>query len=190
MTHPCNTAGASTPTTPARWDSSWPAFVTDPQRSAVLEYFESRFGIPLATFETFYLLERRHGYVLLRRSAQTDDMTSLPIISLKVQNVGLPIFRKMQHHLKPTTAALQRFGAHATRNIVDLSPSQTVTLFRHQTYDTEMALTPGYVLLRSEGHLLGCGLYTPGRLRSLIPQRQVSHQHLPSPKRSEFGTHQ
>ena len=34
MTHTCSTAGGSTPTRPVQWDSSWPAFVLEPQRSA------------------------------------------------------------------------------------------------------------------------------------------------------------
>jgi hypothetical protein len=174
MTHACNTAGASTRITPNRWDSSWPVFVTEPERRAILGYFEDRFGIPLRAFETYHVLERRHGYVVLPKSARVED-----IASFKVQNTGLPILRKMLHHLKPTTAALQRFGTHATRHVVDLTPAEMNVLLREQESHVPMALQPGYVLLRCEGHLLGCGIYTPGRLRSLIPLRQVKHQHLP-----------
>ena len=119
-------------------------------------------------------MERRHGYVVLPKSARVET-----IASFKVQNVGLPILRKMPRHLKPTTAALQRFGKYATRHVVDLTPAEMIVLLREQESRAEMDLQPGYVLLRCEGHLLGCGIYTPGRLRSLIPLRQVKHQHLP-----------
>src|ERR1044071_736639 len=64
MTHACSTAGDSTPTKPVRWDSSWPAFVLEPQRSAVLGYFDKRFGIPLITFESFFLILRHKTYSL------------------------------------------------------------------------------------------------------------------------------
>jgi hypothetical protein len=63
--------------------------------------------------------------------------------------------------------------------VVDLTPAEMIVLLREQETHVEMDLHPGYVLLRYEGHLLGCGIYTPGRLRSLIPLRQVKHQHLP-----------
>jgi NOL1/NOP2/fmu family ribosome biogenesis protein len=148
--------------------------VSEAQRQTVLGYFETRFGIPLSTFDTFRLLERRKTYVLLNRTAPIAAFASL-----KVQNVGLPVLRKMPHHLKPTTAALQRFGALARQHILELSPQQTVALLRQQELALHTVLTPGYVVLRCEGNILGCGLYTPGRLRSQIPLRQVKHQRLP-----------
>ena len=157
MTHACNTAGASTRTTPNRWDSSWPVFVTKAERGAILGYFEDRFGIPLSAFDTYHVLERRHGYVILPKSAQVEF-----IASFKVQNVGLPILRKMPHHLKPTTAALQRFGKHATRHVVDFAPADMIELLKNQEISVQMDLQPGYILLRCEEHVLGCGIYTPG----------------------------
>ncbi len=151
----------------------------DPVRHDILKWFETRFGIPLPTFDRYHLMERRHGYVLIPKSAQVETITSF-----KVQNVGLPIFRKMLQHLKPTTAVKQRFGHLAIRNIVDLDRTHMLQLLREQEYQEEMAFEPGYVLLRFETKLLGCGIYTPGRLRSLIPLRQVKHQHLPDRKES------
>jgi hypothetical protein len=140
----------------------------------VLGYFETRFGIPLSTFDTFHLLERRKTYIILTRAA---PITAF--VALKVQNVGLPVLRKMPRHLKPTTAALQRFGALAQAHVLSLSPQQTVDLLRHRELAFQSDLTPGYVVLQCEENILGCGLYTPGRLRSQIPLRQVQHQRLP-----------
>lgn len=134
----------------------------------------------MGAFDAYHVLERRHGYVVLPKSARVDD-----IASFQVQNTGLPILRKMLHHLKPTTAALQRFGKDATRHVVDLTSAEMIVLLREQETRVEMDLHPGYVLLRYEGHLLGCGIYTPGRLRSLIPLRQVKHQHLPERTHTE-----
>src|SRR5947207_5598302 len=65
MTHACSAAGDSTPTRPVRWDSSWPAFVLEPQHSTVLGYFDTRFGIPLTAFDTLCLLLRHKTYYLL-----------------------------------------------------------------------------------------------------------------------------
>jgi NOL1/NOP2/fmu family ribosome biogenesis protein len=84
----------------------------------------------------------------------------------------------MATHLKPTTAAIQRFGVHATRHIVDLTADQTRALLHAGVMAHDAPLTPGYVILRQDGHILGCGLLTPGQLRSLIPKWLVKPQRL------------
>lgn len=180
MTHAWNTAGASIPTTSSRWDSSWPAFVPEPQRSRVLGYFETRFGIPLTAFAGHHLCERRKTYVLLPVAACLAEFASL-----KVHHVGLPVLRKIRQHLKPTTAALQRFGSQATRHLLDLAPAQVAELLRAAELPLDVDLCPGYVVLRHAGHILGCGLYTPGRLRSQIPLRLMQHQRLPEPSAAD-----
>lgn len=176
MTNACSTAGASTPTPPIRWDSSWPAFVPDLQRQTILSYFETRFGIPYTDFEPFALLDRGKVYSLLSRLAPAEAISSL-----KLQNAGLPILRKMPTHLKPTTAAIQRFGPRATKHIVEMTTDQVQALLRADVMAYDSALEPGYVILRQDGHVLGCGLLTPGQLRSLIPKWLVKHQRLAEP---------
>lgn len=173
MTNGCSTAGASTPTPPIRWDSSWPAFVPDMQRQTILSFFETRFGIPYNIFEPFALLDRGNVYVLLSRLAPAEA-----IHSLKLQNAGLPLLRKMPTHLKPTTAAIQRFGAQARKHIVDITADQVRALLQAGVMAYDSSLEPGYVILKQNGHVLGCGLVTPGQLRSLIPKWLVKHQRL------------
>ena len=168
MTHACSTAGDSTLTRPVRWDSSWPAFVLEPQRNTVLGYFDKRFGIPLITFESFFLILRHKTYSLLRATPHIEQ-----VAGLHVHAVGLPILRRIRHHLKPTTAALQHFGTAARRHVLDLSEPQIVTLLREREQPLHLDIQPGYVILRHAGHILGCGLYTPGRLRSQLPQHPV-----------------
>ncbi len=153
-------------------------------RKEVLGYFEVRFGIPYETFDAFTLLDRGKVYVLLSRHAPMEA-----VASLRLQNVGLPIFRKMPTHLKPTTAALQRFGLQATQHVVDLTTDQVMTLLRMGTmpYDDIKPLEPGYVILCQDGHVLGCGLLTPGQLRSLIPKWLAKHQRLTEPELEKSG---
>jgi NOL1/NOP2/fmu family ribosome biogenesis protein len=143
------------------------------QRQRVLSYFETRFGIPDHAFEPFSLLDRGKVYVLLSRLAPVEA-----IYSLRLQNAGLPILRKMPTRLKPTTAAIQRFGPQATQHIVDMTADQAQDLLRRGVIAYGEPLEPGYVILRQDGHVLGCGLVTPGQLRSLIPKWLVKHQRL------------
>ena len=143
------------------------------QRDAVLGFFEARFGIPSSTFARHELLERRKTYVLLPHSEHISRLASF-----RVHQVGLPILRKIRQHLKPTTAGLQHFGHLATRHVVDLTPELCHTLLYYRMLSWEAPHQPGYVVLRSEGHILGCGLYTPGLLHSQIPRRYLQHQRL------------
>jgi NOL1/NOP2/fmu family ribosome biogenesis protein len=164
MTRAWTAAGACTRTTSTRWDSSWPACVLEPQRSAVLGYFEERFGIPLTAFAAYRLLERHKIYVLTHDSPHLEALASL-----KVHSLGLPLLRKMRHACKPTTVALQRFGHQATRHMLELLPAQMRQLMQEHELPLHLEWSPGYIILLYEGHILGCGLYTPGRLRSQIP---------------------
>jgi len=93
---------------------------------------------------------------------------------LKVQSIGLPVLRIIRHHLKPTTVALQCFGSQATRHVLDLSDSQVAVLLHAREQPLHLDIQPGYVILRHTGHILGCGLYTPGRLRSQLPQHAIA----------------
>ena len=83
----------------------------EPQRSAVLGYFDTRFGIPLITFDSFCLLLRHKTYCLLSVTSHIERLAGL-----QVHSVGLPVLRSIRHHLKPTTAALQYFGVEARRH--------------------------------------------------------------------------
>jgi hypothetical protein len=145
--------------------------VPETQRRSILTYFEERFGMPLSLFDAYHLLERRKLYVILRRSPHLHQLASF-----KVQSLGLPVLRKMGRHVKPTTAALQRFGTRATRHRLELSAAQVQSLLQQEVLPLRLDLQPGYVILMHEGHILGCGLYTPGLLRSQIPHRHTAHQ--------------
>jgi len=143
--------------------------VLEPQRSTILGYFDKRFGIPLITFASFCLLLRHKTYCLLSVTSHIERLAGL-----QVHSVGLPVLRSIRHHLKPTTAALQYFGVEARRHVLDLSETQVITLLHEREQPLDLDMQPGYVILRHAGHILGCGLYTPGRLRSQLPQHPVT----------------
>jgi len=140
--------------------------VPEPQRSAVLGYFTARFGIPLHAFDGLCLLRRHRTYRLCSATPALHHLATL-----HVHSVGLPVLRRIRHHLKPTTVALQRFGNQAICHVLDLSDTQLRTLLHEREQALHLDIPPGYVILRHTGHILGCGLYTPGRLRSQLPQQ-------------------
>ena len=140
----------------------------EPRRQIILGYFEERFGIPLAVFADYRLVERAKTYAILRESPHVEA-----VATLQVHTVGVTVLRKVRQHLKPTTVVLQHFGHQATRHIVTLTTSQLETLLQHHAFALTLAIQPGYVILRYQSHILGCGLYLPGCLRSQLPFRQL-----------------
>ena len=135
----------------------------------MLGYFTARFEMPLTVFDGLCLLLRHKLY---SRCSAIPHMERLAV--LQVQSVGLPVLRIIRHHLKPTTAALQHFGSQATCHVLDLSDLQVVALLHEREQPLHLDIQPGYVILRHAGHILGCGLYTPGRLRSQLPQHAIA----------------
>jgi len=89
---------------------------------------------------------------------------------LQVESVGMPLLRWVGTHLKPTSVALQLFGAHADRNIVSLTSDQLRDLVEIKEIKSEFAGSPGYVIVASNSVIIGCALYLPGRLVSQFPR--------------------
>jgi len=92
------------------------------------------------------------------------------LASLQVESVGMPLLRWVGTHLKPTSVALQLFGAHADRNIVSLTSDQLRDLVEIKEIKSEFAGSPGYVIVASNSVIIGCALYLPGRLVSQFPR--------------------
>ena len=169
MIPPSGNAGASTPTNSIRWDSSWPKWVERPEKNHLVGFFRDRFGIPPSVFANHYLFRRRQTVWLFTK----DDRLSA-LASLRVETVGVPILRWVKEHLKPTSAALQLFGKYVSKNIVSLDPVQLDELVEKRKVKGEFPVSPGYVLIKTEGVSIGCGLYLPDRLISQFPRHMFT----------------
>ena len=164
MTHPSITAGESTLTSSTRWDSSWPELLETSERDRVLGFFADRFGMNLSVFAEYELRKRGSSVWIVRSDPR------LPALArLKVRSVGLMLLRQVGRYLKPTSAALQLFGAHAERNVVTLTPKELEELVEKGEIEGDFPVTPGYVIISHEDLPVGCGLYLPPRLLSRLP---------------------
>ena len=160
-----NDAGASIPTTSTRWDSSWPRFVDTTRRIELIGWFTDRFGVSPSFFAGFAFLETRQAYWLLSDSPHLDKLRRL-----RVHRTGVPVLRKIQNRLKPTTSAVRLFGNRATRNVVDLDRAHLMRLLRYGEIHLSSHVTPGYVIVSSQSQILGCGLFTGRKLLNQIPR--------------------
>jgi len=89
---------------------------------------------------------------------------------LNIETAGIPLLRKRPPRWKPTTAGVQFLGPQATRNVIDLDDDSISPFLEGQTLYGEFDVDPGYVIIRSEGRILGCGFYDKGKLRSQVPK--------------------
>lgn len=141
------------------WEDRFPKKLSDEERQEILSYLEKRFGIEKFHLESYEILRGSLNYWLFPTTPYLEYLTSL-----KVQTVGLLFLRKVSKYLKPTSAFLQRFGYLATKNLVELTSEEIKILKERQKIDKVLSLEPGYVILKKEKLILGCGLWVSGTL--------------------------
>jgi len=143
-----------------------PTFANEVERKEILDYLSSRFGIPEKAFEGFCFLKGERKTWVVRDHPELERILG----QLKVESAGIPLLRTKPSMWKPTTAGLHLFGHHATRNVIDLDGDALQVFLKNETIDGSLPLEPGFVIVRLQGKVLGCGIYGRGKLRSQIPQ--------------------
>ncbi len=124
------------------------------------KYIEKRFGIQRNNLE--YDLKKSSGdYWLTSKNLSTD---------LKVETNGLRAVRETGRGLKPTTYFLQVLQNEIKKNVVELDRNEFLKLLkREEMVDREMQ-NKGYVALKYEGKIVGCGFYMGEKVSSRIPK--------------------
>ncbi|MFB6178189.1 MAG: hypothetical protein ABEI77_00515 [Halorientalis sp.] len=137
-----------------------------PTRQEVLDFWEDRFGIDPAVFEDVTFWEKGKGKIWAFHS-EVDS-------PVRVEGLGMNVLRTRQEHWKPTTDAVQRFGGHATENVIHLSRSEAEAFVAGHDQEIEWDGDWGYLIAShefvGESEPLGVGLYLHGELRSQIPK--------------------
>jgi NOL1/NOP2/fmu family ribosome biogenesis protein len=142
-------------------------------RQEVLDFFADRYGIDPAVFEDYSFWERGKGKLW----AFHGDLDS----PVDIEALGITFLRTRQEHWKPTMDGIQRFGHHATRNVIHLSRDEAAAFLAGHDQQLEWDGDWGYLIvthdLAGETVPLGVGLYLHGELRSQVPngrQRDLS----------------
>ncbi|QSG15355.1 DUF7122 family protein [Halapricum desulfuricans] len=144
-----------------------------PTREAIVDFWADRFGVDPEAFEAYTFWERGNGKVW----AFADDLET----PVDVEALGMSFMRTRQEHWKPTTEAVQRFGARATRNVIHLDRGAAERFLAGEDQQREWDGDWGYLIvthdIAGEPEPIGVGLYVHGELRSQIPKG----------RRREFG---
>jgi NOL1/NOP2/fmu family ribosome biogenesis protein len=137
-----------------------------PTREAVVDFWAERYGVPHHTFDGHTLWEKGAGKVWAFAGDAPDPAA--------VEALGLTFLRVRQEHWKPTTDAVQRFGRHATGNVVGLDAGEADRFVAGEDQDLEWDGDWGYLIAAHElaGGVepIGVGLYLHGELRSVVPK--------------------
>ena len=141
-------------------------FASVAERKEILDYFSGRFGMPEEAFEGFCFLKGERKIWVVREHPDLEGILK----QLKVESAGIPLLRTKTSMWKPTTAGLQVFGSHATRNGIDLEGDALQSFLRGESLEGPFPLDPGFVIVRWKGKVLACGVYGKGKLRSQIPE--------------------
>ncbi|MFQ3476102.1 hypothetical protein HKK80_07560 [Halonotius sp. F2-221B] len=151
-------------------------------REEVLDFFADRFGIDPAVFADFTFWEKGKGKIWIF----ADDAPT----PIRVEGLGMTVLRTRQEHWKPTQSAIQRFGGHATKNVIELDGEAAAAFVRGEDQELDWDGDWGYLIAahevgvgpegrpvrdgtaveRGEREPIGVGLYVYGELRSTVPK--------------------
>jgi NOL1/NOP2/fmu family ribosome biogenesis protein len=136
-------------------------------RQEVVDFFDERFAIEPAVFDEFTFWEKGKGKIWIF----ADDVPT----PIRVEGLGMTVLRTRQEHWKPTHSGVQRFGRHATQNVIELSGAQATTFADGE--DQELPAWDGdwgYLIaahdIGGEREPIGVGLYLYDELRSTVPK--------------------
>jgi len=135
-------------------------------RKEVVEFFDERFEIEPAVFEEFTFWEKGKGKIWIFA-----DEVPTPI---RIEGLGMTVLRTRQEHWKPTHSAIQRFGHHATKNVIELSGEEAARFAQGEDQPVEWDGDWGYLIaaheLADDRVPVGVGLYLYDELRSTVPK--------------------
>ena len=123
------------------------------------KYLKDRFGVDVSDLT----LKKVNGDYWLTSSQQS---------GLEFETEGIRAVRVMDIGLKPTTYLLQLLDDKITCNVIDLDKKELETLEEGGMIQREMD-EKGYVALKFEDRIIGCGLYKDELVSSRVPEGRM-----------------
>ncbi len=94
-------------------------------------------------------------------------------LKARKEGTGIMLGRNVMGQFKLTTNAIQLFGKHATKRVVEIDGRQAAGFAAGNIVKAECRET-GYVIVRSGNDYLGCGYSRGnGEIESLVPKKRM-----------------
>jgi NOL1/NOP2/fmu family ribosome biogenesis protein len=123
--------------------------------------------------ERFAIYEQAlSGYRFFRKANSIWAVSDADLPALSYEAIGMRIMNCKDRPWKPTTSALQVFGKFARRNTLDLKSDEAKVFLEGGSQAIESECEAGYVVVFYRGDILGCGLYSHGKLISQMPKER------------------
>jgi NOL1/NOP2/fmu family ribosome biogenesis protein len=135
---------------------------------AVIDYLEKRFGIPRKVFDGYVIAGDLDEFTITTRDAQRFDR-------IRAVRRGIKFASVYRDLVKLSTAAVQMFGAHATKNTIELTDSELKEFVRGGILskpDDGRVIEEGPVIARHMGLSIGLGIFRNGRIKSQVPREK------------------
>ena len=127
----------------------------------VWNYIQERFGIGKDDLRDFKIKKVAGDYWLISEDVETQ---------LEVETYGFRFIRETGRGLKPTTYALQFLDDKISKNVVELDRKEFLQLLRREEMVPREMDSEGYVALKFDGQVVGCGYYMNEKVSSRIPK--------------------
>ncbi|HOK57761.1 MAG TPA: hypothetical protein PK659_03185 [Methanothrix sp.] len=132
-------------------------------KDTVVSMWRERFGISEDVFK---------GFGFFRRGRMIWAFSLPEIPPFRCESIGMRVISMRESPWKPTTYALQLWGRHARKNVIDLNDEMARRFFAGESLELRAQVERGYVVVTHMGSVIGCGLYTPGKLISQLPRER------------------
>ncbi len=123
-------------------------------------YLEDRFGVSQDSI-SYQVRKVSDDYWLVSEQMET---------ILEVETYGIRFLRTTGMGLKPTTYALQILQEELEKNIVKVSREELLDLLHRREMIPREREEKGYVAIKYEGRVVGCGFYMDEKVSSRIPK--------------------
>jgi NOL1/NOP2/sun family putative RNA methylase len=125
-----------------------------------LNYMKERFDVDFDDVEGLELVERHDDLWLASEESTGYDAETRGIRALRATGIGL----------KPTTYLLQYLDDEISKNIVEINDEECEKLLAREDMISRDLDEEGYVALKYEDRVLGCGFYKNEKVSSRIPK--------------------
>lgn len=129
-------------------------------KSKGLNYLEERFKVTEKDLEGLELVENHGDLWLSSKETSGYELETRGIRAVRVTGIGL----------KPTTYLLQYLDDSIEKNTVELNDSELKKLLKREEMVSRRLESEGYVALKYENRVIGCGFYKNEKVSSRVPK--------------------